>query len=212
MSSGTQVLARTCDGAGACQAAATLACAPYACIGAACSTTCTSDSQCAAGNICDLKTNLCGDKKRLGQACASSDECLTGNFCVDGVCCGASSCGTCQACNVTGRAGNCSAVPVGAAEPHARCVPAPPCGFTGTCDGTGQCLNAPTTTSCGQSTCSGSTATQMGFCNGAGTCSQISVSCSPYLCGTDACRTSCATDDDCIAGSSCVSGSCTSGS
>jgi hypothetical protein len=207
-SSTTATLARTCDGAGTCRAASTLSCAPFACNGTACATTCTADAACASPNICDLTTNLCGNKKRLGQACATSDECLTGNFCVDGVCCGASACGTCQACNVAGSAGACAALPPGAADPHARCAPAPPCGFTGTCDGASHCQNAPTSTSCGQASCSGSTYTAAGFCNGAGTCAQASSSCSPYVCGNGACLAACAGDGDCVVGSACLAGAC----
>ncbi|HVT08857.1 MAG TPA: hypothetical protein VHO67_15470, partial [Polyangia bacterium] len=63
---------RTCDGNGTCQPASNIAGAPFVCNGAtACKAACTTDTDCQAPAICDQKVNLCGDKKRLGQACAS---------------------------------------------------------------------------------------------------------------------------------------------
>jgi hypothetical protein len=206
----TQTLGRTCDGAGTCKPASTQSCAPYACNGTACNTTCVSDADCAAPSICDLTTNKCGDKKRLGEPCGGDAECLTGNACVDGVCCATASCGTCQACNVAGREGTCSEVPADAGEPHDRCTPSPPCGFVGTCDGKGACQNAPAATACGTAACAGSTLTPVGFCNGAGTCKQTPASCGPYVCGSaTTCLTTCSDDGDCVTGFTCQGGSCT---
>jgi hypothetical protein len=206
----SQTLGRTCDGAGTCKPASTQSCAPFTCNGTACRTTCTADADCAAPNICDLQTNACGNKKRLGQTCNSVDDCLTGNSCVDGVCCSTGTCGTCQACNIPGREGTCSEVPEDAAEPHGRCVASPPCGFVGTCDGAGGCQNAPAVTSCGMPSCTGSTLTPVGFCNGAGTCKQNPTSCGPYVCGSGAtCLTTCTATGDCVTGFTCQGGSCT---
>jgi hypothetical protein len=69
-----------------------------------------------APTTCDLTTNLCGTKKRLGQGCTSTTDCLTGNTCVDGVCCAQSACPTCQACNVAG-SGVCAPIPSYACVP-----------------------------------------------------------------------------------------------
>jgi hypothetical protein len=229
--------ARTCDGVGNCQAPATLACAPFKCNGAqACNAACTSDADCLAPNICDPKTNLCGDKKRLGQTCATTNDCLTGNFCVDGVCCGASTCGTCQACNVPGKAGACADVVAGQPEPHARCAASPPCGNTGACDGAGMCEQASSNVSCGVASCTGSTYTPISHCTGDGACATAATgSCTPYVCGGAACKTTCTGDGDCMppytcqgatgakscalkknglactAGGQCISGNCVDG-
>jgi hypothetical protein len=197
--------ARTCDGVGNCAAATTQACAPYKCNGAqACNAACTSDNDCLAPNICDLKTNLCGNKKRLGQSCANTAECLTGDFCVDGVCCSTSSCALCQACNIAPNAGTCSNVPSGTAEPHTRCAPNPPCGNTGACNGGGACEQASSSVSCGTASCTGSTFTPVSHCTGTGTCGVTPTSsCLPYLCGTGACKTTCTVDGDCMAPYTC---------
>src|SRR5260221_12192684 len=101
----------------------------------ACQAACTVDAVCLSPDICDPQTNLCGDKRRLGQTCAATSDCLTGNYCVDGVCCAASSCALCQTC-VTG---TCANVGAGAAEPHGGCVASPPCGDTSNCNGAGGC-------------------------------------------------------------------------
>jgi hypothetical protein len=205
--SSTLAPARTCDGVGNCTAAATISCAPFLCsatTNVACNAACTSDADCLAGNICDPKTNLCGDKKRLGQPCMATTECLTGDFCVDSVCCGSSTCGTCQACNVVGKAGSCSNVAAGDAEPHTRCTPQPPCGNTGACNGGGACEQASAGVSCGAASCSGTTSTPVSHCTGAGACATpMTSSCSPYVCGATACKTGCAGDGDCIAPFTC---------
>jgi hypothetical protein len=196
----TLTQARSCDGVGNCQAPATIACAPFKCNGAsACNAACTSDADCLAPNICDPQTNLCGNKKRLGQVCAMTSDCLTGDFCVDGVCCGSSMCGLCQACNLPGKAGSCANVGSGDAELHARCPASAPCGNTGNCNGAGACEQGGTGVSCGLPSCSGSTATPVSHCTGGGACATPTTSpCSPYVCGASACKTTCAGDGDCV--------------
>jgi hypothetical protein len=196
----TLTQARTCDGVGNCQAASTIACAPFKCNGAsACNAACTSDGDCLLPNICDPQTNLCGNKKRLGQACTATADCLTGDFCVDTVCCGVSMCGQCQACNVAGKGGACANVGSGDAEPHGRCTPSAPCGNTGSCNGGGACEQAGSGVSCGAPSCSGSTYTPVSHCTGSGGCATpVTSTCSPYVCGTGACMTTCVGDTDCI--------------
>ena len=203
--SSTATLARTCDGAGTCGPATSQSCAPYTCNGNSCRAACGMDSDCVSGMVCNAGS--CGPK-RLGQICAAPAECGSGN-CVDGVCCSSASCGTCTSCNVAGSAGACKPVPVGAMEPHGGCTPAPPCGFNGTCDGGGACRPMAAGTSCGTASCSGSTSTPLGACDGAGSCTQSPVSCAPYMCGTGACKTTCGTTSDCLAGYTCQGYSCT---
>jgi hypothetical protein len=206
-SGSTLTTGRTCDGNGTCQAATTLSCAPYVCNGTtACKATCTlaDSSECVSPAICDTVANTCGNKKRLGQSCTQTSDCLTNNYCVDGVCCSSSACNSCMACNVTGSAGNCANVSAGTTEPHGLCTANPPCGNTGACDGAGHCQLGGTSVSCGTVACSGSTFTPLSHCNGSGACAApTSSSCSPYVCGTGACKTTCTVDTDCVSPYTC---------
>jgi hypothetical protein len=235
--SSTLTLGRTCDGAGTCLPATTQACAPYQCNGLqACKAACTVDADCLAPNICDPQTNLCGNKKRLGQACAATTDCLTGATCVDGVCCSKASCATCQSCAIPGFAGSCTNIPSGSPALHGACAASPPCGNTGNCNGAGACEQAGVGVACGTASCAGSTYTPVSHCTGAGACATATTSsCSPYACGASACLTTCSGDGDCLApytcqgatgakscalkanglactaGAQCISGHCTDG-
>ncbi len=208
----TLTTGRTCDGNGTCQPPTTLSCAPYVCNGAnnTCKAACAVDADCLLPDICDTLTNLCGNKKRLGQPCTMTSDCLTGASCVDGVCCSSSSCSTCQACNLASSPGNCANVPASSLEPHGLCATSPPCGNTGACDGVGHCQLGGTGVPCGTATCSGSTFTPISHCNGSGGCAApTSSGCSPYVCGTNACKTSCTADADCVAPYTCQGSSST---
>jgi len=66
----------------------------------------------------------------FGGACTTAAECDTG-ACVDGVCCESTSCGTCQACNLSVGPGTCRTV-ASADDPDT-------CATTSTCDVTGTC-------------------------------------------------------------------------
>ena len=99
-------------------------------------------------------------------------DCLTGDFCVDGVCCGTSTCGLCQTCNVVGKAGACANVGAGDAR-AARALRAasPPCGNTGNCNGARRLrAGRARASSCGTASCAGSTFTPVSHCTGAGAC------------------------------------------
>jgi len=202
----SEVLPGTCDGSGTCKPGATQSCGVYACNGSTCNSACGADTDCAPGNVCNAAS--CG-LKRLGQVCGSGGDCDSGH-CVDGVCCFSASCATCYQCNVTGSAGTCQPSPAGAGEPHGGCTPAPPCGFVGTCDGLGSCQNAAASISCGATSCSGGTYTPVSHCTGTGSCATpATTSCSPYVCGTSACLTTCTDNTQCASGFVCQSGSCT---
>jgi hypothetical protein len=97
----------------------------------------------------------------------------------------------------------------GNTDPHGACTATnPPCGFDGTCDGTGACRKGAVGTSCGTASCTGSTAKPVGACDGAGNCAQSTTSCNAYVCGANACLTTCASPADCASGYTCQSGSC----
>ncbi|MEZ4395006.1 MAG: nidogen-like domain-containing protein [Polyangiales bacterium] len=205
---GSATAASTCNGSGMCAAGATAACAPYVCGMTACRTDCATDMDCAAGNYCNAM-NRCVPRQAPGATCTTTSSCLSGN-CVDGVCCDTACNGQCEACNVTGSVGTCTAVtgaPVGA---RTACAGAgSTCG--GTCDGTNRtaCAYPGTMTACREASCAMGTATLGATCDGAGACPEESTApCAPYACGATACLTSCKSNDGCAMGSACIGGTC----
>ena len=123
-----------CSGDGVCcNAACSGVC--QACDLAGSNGTCTSiasgqdpDAECAGTHFCN-GSNSC--RKVVRDTCAASSECLLGN-CVDGVCCGTTCNGACQACNLAGNVGACTSIPSGL-------DPANECSGTQVCNGAGGC-------------------------------------------------------------------------
>ncbi|HEY4393791.1 MAG TPA: hypothetical protein VGP64_06995 [Polyangia bacterium] len=211
--SGAATAARTCDGAGTCQAATPASCAPFGCnaAGTACNTTCTSNADCAAPATCNTTTKSCGLGPN-GTSCTSGATCNSG-FCAQGLCCATACTGICSACNLTGSVGTCLAVPAGQ-DPLSQCsdAGATTCGGNGFCNGSGACQKYAAGTACAGAACSGSTFTPAAACDGNGTCAvPATTSCAPYLCGSGACKTTCATDADCVAPNTCTIGICAAG-
>jgi hypothetical protein len=165
----------------------------------ACGTTC------ATGKTCTNKTCLANN----GQTCSTGMECSSGS-CVDNVCCGSTSCGTCMACSnaKTGAAsGTCAAILTGQAD--SRCTKVLPCGFDGTCNGAGACRNAVSGTNCAAASCTAGTLQPAASCNGTGTCViPATKGCTPFICGTNACTTTCTTNANCATGAQCSGGAC----
>jgi len=203
---GTATLAAACDGAGACPAVQTQACAPFACGETACRGDCTVDGDCAAGNFCN--GGVCQARRGAGEVCAAASQCASG-FCADGVCCDGACGGQCEACNLAGHAGACTPVtgaPVGG-RPACE-TDGSACG--GACDGANGAACAYPKTSCRDGACAAGLATVAASCDGAGHCpAEETVSCAPFTCGATACRGDCAVDGDCAAGSWCAAGVCT---
>jgi len=169
--------------------------------------TCGTGSSCSAG----LKKGVCA--KINGSVCGSDLECGSGH-CVDGVCCDGACTGQCEACDVGGSAGKCT--PVAGAVHGARTA----C-TTDTknvcasqvCDGTDttKCAGfVGSTVSCRAQSCKDGVKTVAASCT-AGACpAAITTPCGGFACndtGKD-CRTSCATDAECIPGDECVTGTC----
>lgn len=70
----------------------------------------------------------------------------------------------------------------------------------------------PSSQICRDASCSGGTATSLARCTGTSAeCpGPTTVSCAPYVCGSDACLMTCATDADCVGGHTCRDGRCVS--
>jgi len=203
-----KVAGKVCNGAGACGDSAGVSCAAYACVGSACTTTCTeatAAADCATNAYCTT-SNTCALKKANGTACATGKEC-TSSFCVDGVCCSSTCTGQCESCNESGTEGAC--VPV-SGEPRGKrpkCAGDPMlCG--GTCDGIDvtRCKYAPASKDCG-SKCEAATATPK-KCDGSGECLASTQACAPFGCDATGCRTACTVDGDCATGNRCAAPNC----
>jgi len=179
------------------------ACAPYACGAMACKTACTADSDCEATAFCTT-TGACKTKLANGDACGAARECAS-NFCVDSVCCNGKCDGQCESCAV--EKGTCK--PVSGAPPagRAKCSgEGTTCG--GSCDGVngGSCAY-PAGKEC-SAKCTAAQQT-IGKCDNAGACVDgPTEGCNGFACGTDRCKTACATNADCAEKFSCKAGIC----
>jgi hypothetical protein len=83
------------------------------------------------------------------------------------------------------------------------------CGTDGMCDAAGACRLYAAGTTCGATTCSGSTFTSAPQCNGSGVCQPGTQStCTPYVCGATACLAACASNTDCLSPNTCNANVC----
>jgi len=191
----------------------TRTCGGYVCSGtsASCPTSCSSDAACAAGYFCD--GSACIAKRANGATCPTgARECSSGR-CVDGYCCNSACTQQCEACDVTGALGTCTAVVGGPHTGHTACGGATGC-VTPQCDGVMRASCAGTAfvgagTPCGAATCDGTRLVSQ-QCDGAGTCkgSPAATECAPFLCASGACTTSCTSDDGCASDAFCSGGVC----
>jgi hypothetical protein len=118
-----------------------------------------------------------------------------------------------MSCAVAGKAGTCSPVPAGAADPATVCANggAASCGATGFCDGSGGCQLYPAGTQCAAPSCpiAGTDATLARTCDGAGSCKPATTqSCGTYACNGLTCNAACAGNADCSPGNVCQDGAC----
>jgi hypothetical protein len=98
------------------------------CVDGECPPACGGKS-CQADDGCG---NPCLDAcKGPGEFCGAAEECLSG-LCVDGVCCDMGCEGSCEACNIEGAVGMCTAYLAGI-DPEAECE------VCNACDGNGAC-------------------------------------------------------------------------
>ena len=155
-----------------------------------------------------------GCKSCPGGACEAGDTCASGH-CVDGVCCESACSGVCEACSATakgaGEDGACGAVAAGE-DPRGDCEDqgAESCDDDGACDGARKCRRYEAGTACGAAqSCEGGDQVNVDACDGAGTCVDGgTTACAPYACAGASCRTDCAADADCAAGSYCEAQVC----
>ncbi len=200
---------RVCDGSGNCTPGPATICAPFNCDAKtnSCVLTCSSDADCAPNVKC--VNGSCG-KRPAGGLCTAANECASG-FCADGVCCNVACTGPCVSCNQSGRVGTCWPTVMGVSDPHKLCTTTDQstCGQTGACDGLGGCSKYAPETVCVSPSCTGNRMNTAGTCDGLGTCRPQGIeNCDPYRCTNNACVSHCASDADCVAGHSCVNGSC----
>jgi hypothetical protein len=214
-SSSVVTKAQLCNGSGACRSDGITSCGAYACAGTSCATTCASDSDCGSSTWCNAGS--CVPSLAVGGACSRTRMCNSAG-CFDGVCCDRTCSGTCEACSAAKKGGGAdgSCGPIAAdTDPDGECVvdsayPAS-CKADGMCDGAGRCrLYAKAGTACGVTTCTAGTVTGR-ICSGAGGCDADAKPCAPYACDAagNACRTTCAADEECAADAYCTSsGTC----
>ena len=183
--------------------------APFQCASDAksCLTTCATAADCKGTGLRCSAAGSCVALGANGVTCAAGAECASGN-CVDGVCCNNACDGQCQACNVAGSAGTCSAIKGAPVGGRAACNGAgTPC--AGSCDGVGAACTYPSFgTDCGTNCADGKFVEAK--CDNKGACvTKDPLSCNNYACKETGCKESCATAADCAGPTfDCVGGKC----
>ncbi|MBI2388457.1 MAG: hypothetical protein HYV09_02465 [Deltaproteobacteria bacterium] len=138
--------------------------------------------------------------------CSKNADCPTG-FCVEGVCCDSACADRCHSCALLPTAGKCTVEPMGV-DLKNECGPAMTC--LGTCGGDGQCIGAGAGTMCARNRCVGAShGVGPAYCAAPGgkcpTDDGVPFECAPYICepAFGACRTTCASSQDCANGFVC---------
>jgi hypothetical protein len=146
----------------------------------------------------------------IGGACSLASDCASGAPCVDGRCCDSACTGQCEACDVAGQEGACTAV---TGTPHSgrtSCAD-DQSGCGGACNGTQATACAYPTSQCRSGSCDATSevAILAGSCDGQGHCpAQQTAACAPYVCGVTTCAGNCTSDSQCAAADSCAAGVC----
>ena len=190
-SAGTATAAAMCDGGSrSCPVPVETSCSPYACDGTACGSTCSNESDCAAGFFCN-DSSACEAERANGTGCDDDVQCTSGS-CTDGVCCAGACDGQCEACNVSGSEGSCLAVTGAPVGTRPACTD-DSSGCGGTCNGTlrATCSYPGSETRCRAASCSADTAIEAASCAGAGTCPAVvmedcgAAGCDGVVCASD---------------------------
>ena len=207
---GVATLPSVCDSLGNCSATQTQPCAPFTCGLSACLGDCGTAADCSVGDYCSA--GICVPLLEPAAACVTDDQCES-THCVDGVCCDTVCTGQCEACDAAPTVGTCTAI---SGDPHAarpRCDGAGDCAAT--CDGVSSeaCIFPSSGTECLAARCRAGAARTASLCDGSGVCvAGETATCGDYACSGAICRTSCAANDDCARGTSCVGDRCVEGS
>ena len=170
------------------------------------------------------------DGKAPSEVWCTTDGACVSSHCSDGVCCDSVCSDTCKSCNLSGKAGTCTLVPLGQTDTNATQT----CTGAQVCDGKGACLTAKGQICskgtdclsnlcvdyvCCDNTCTG-TCMSCDVSASKGTCTftplgqqdtNASTTCTnPYACdGKGGCKT--AKGKSCSSGSTCASGHCADG-
>jgi MYXO-CTERM domain-containing protein len=219
-----------CDGKGSTeQAGTTKDCKPGTC-GAnnLCSTSCTTTADCSLTGFCDLTApddagagpGSCSPKRINSTVCNADEQCVSDN-CVDGLCCDLACKGQCQACDLPGFPGKCTAFGTDASKEQ----PHPNTGGTNprlSCDGvvggtttacSGYCVGTTDPIHCQDpgpsaalqsTTCvdvPGAASKLTSYpCDSKGANTEATSDCGGFLCAdAAACKTACAADTECLA-------------
>ncbi len=213
---GNTAKGQQCDGLGACVNNATgsdckeaKCTAPSGCVSA-----CTADGSCSSTGWCDksVTPSICKPKKKNGDKCAVASECEN-PFCVDTVCCNKPCGGQCEACDTEGAVGTC--VPVTGTPKNGRATcdagSGPSDCKARSCDGitAATCAGyAGPSVVCRAAACTDNKQVGEARCDAKGAClSDPPKACDPYVCSGTACKATCAQNSDCVAPSTCDTGS-----
>jgi hypothetical protein len=193
---------------GKCNIPAVRTCAPFrGCSGTACTTSCGSDSQCVAPNVCTAGN--CG-KRPNGALCNVAGDCMS-NVCAQGRCCAGPCTATCKSCAVRGQEGTCANVALGGADPTGACRDD---ACSNNCNGNGACARESNGSACGAAVCGANNARTTLTCNATGTCQTITATCAAGLVCTGG---NCAppikqpNGGNCVNGTDCASNNCVAG-
>jgi hypothetical protein len=163
---------------------------------------CDGNGACKVGSSVGCGAYLCGTSA-CKTSCASNADCATGYGCQSGACVAAKATGTACAAASECASGFCSG---GVCCDQSCTGICQSCNMTGT---VGSCRPKLAQTTCGAASCVGAIFTPAAMCDGNGACKVgSSVGCGAYVCGTSACKTSCASNADCATGRTCKSGVC----
>ena len=174
-----------------------------------CATDCTTGN-CDQGVCC--AGAACGAKRPDGAACTDGTQCTSG-FCADGVCCNVACTGACLACNQPEMMGECAPVGAGVADPH-MVVPQgfarAPAGKAASATARAAARSTPPTRSASWGAAirrASSSRPAPATAKGPASAASRSRAARPSASGSECVRV-CTSNDQCVAGKTCLNGSC----